>query len=330
MAACTTTTWVAKSKDVTYPAGVYLIQVLNKANEAATMVPDKQKSPFTQDVEGMPAAVWVDAQAKDGLLKLIAVRNKFAELGLEITPEDQQNIDMMTQIYWAYYGESYTNSGIAQTSLVMSNETEQMNQKIFDSIYGEGGTKEIPKDELKKFYDENFISISSYEIPLQKAEGDKTVPDEQAKALAEDALKRIQDGEDFYKVVAELETKLVKDDKDKHEHKEGGREHDSLIDLTLTGADAKMPKAIVDEVKAAEIGGIVKQETAEKFTIIKKNDTVNDTVFFENQIATIRALIKGEEYDAQVKEWAKAVEADVKFNKKSLKRYSAENMFETK
>lgn len=318
-AGCSSTTWIAKSGGVTYPAGLYLMQVMTRSGEAEELVEDKEASPYTQTIDGIPATQWIDEQCQLAIRKQIAVIQKFDEMGLSFTQEEQDSLNQLVDMYWSFYQSSYEGSGVSKTSYALSMEIAQKDGMVFEALYGEGGEREVPEKDIRAIYDENIISASQLKINLQKKVDGEKVADEEAKKLADEAYERVMKGEDFYTVISDVE-KATSEDGTAEEHPEG-TEHDILVDKRTSTMEAETLKKLVE----AQPGEIVMFEDEKQMVIFKKRDAVADQELFEQMKPTLLSELKGEEYSELVTEWAQAV--DVEFNKKSLKRYSAEELF---
>lgn len=319
-AGCSSTTWIAKSKGVTYPAGLYLMQTMTKAGEAAELVEDKTASPYTQTIDGIPTTQWIDEHSQQAIKKQIAVIQKFDEMGLSFTEEEQTSLNQMVDMYWSVYQSSYESNGISKKSYALSMEIGQKDGKVFEALYGKGGEFEVPEADMKAIYDENIISASQLKIDLKKkADDGEKVADEEAKKLADEAYERAMKGEDFYTIITDVE-KATSEDGKAEEHPTG-KEHDVLVDKRTSTMEAETLKKLVE----AAPGEIVMFEDENQMVIFKKRDAVGDKELFEQMKPTLLAEMKGEEYNQKVNEWAETVE--VEFNQKSLKRYSAEKLF---
>lgn len=207
------TTWAAKSGDVTIPAGVFIYYEMSsyyealekvKANAAegdsVTAVTKKDK------VDDVPALEWIQNQATDKMRQYVAVENKFKELNLTLTDEEKENVDSMVDYYMSNFAENYKDNGISEESLRKAFLCDYKYSAIFKKYYvDEDGLEPVADDDIKSFYKDEFARVKMIEIKLKDGEGNLLKDAEKTKAIsmAQDYLKKAQNGDDFDKLITE-------------------------------------------------------------------------------------------------------------------------------
>ena len=316
--------WIARTDEEEYPVGLYLLALMDSAGEASTLVEHPEGNVYAQEIDGVMVPDWIDQRAQDEMRQLAAIRSKFREMGLSFTEEEQSFMDQSFAIQWMYYGQSLQNSGVAEESFRLSVETEEMRQKLFDTIYGEGGEKEIPEADLRAVYDENYVKVSymQFSLTTMNEEGE-SVADEEAKAAADEFLAKVRDqGVDFYEAISDYEASIATEDNPAETH-EGG-EHDAYLDVR-SAADAGLTEETATELKNAAVGDIVVYETEDVMMVFQKLDHVADEEGFQQYVPTIMEELKGDEFQETVESWAS--EIGLEFNESRLKDYTAEELF---
>lgn len=179
--------YVAELEDGTkIPAGVYLTYMMDEYTYVLDEVDPEAKDPLKETLEdGTLVSAKIMAEAKQALSEHIAVEQKFKELGLELTDEDKQIIDLYAVTYWeAYFSQIYEANNISQSSYYSVMENASKRNALFDAVYGEGGEQEVSESELQeKFYNDYTkvilvpLTFSTDEDAEAKAEADQKARD---------------------------------------------------------------------------------------------------------------------------------------------------------
>ncbi len=108
---------------------------------------------------------------KDGIVRQKAVKNLMAKYNVPIDEEalktfnesmsDYRESDMLR---YGFNKEHYKNMYIA------ANIEEQ---SLFYGLYDEGGEREIPKEDIRKFFDDNYVAFKAISITLTDSEGNE-------------------------------------------------------------------------------------------------------------------------------------------------------------
>ena len=147
--------WSAKRGDDTAPIGAYIYYLSSAYSEALGKVEDASKPVFDQKIDDKDGTQWVKDRAKESLQQMYYVDQKFEDLGLELSDEDQSQISSLTSYQWSYYGKVYDQYGIAKTSLERAYaEFIVKYQKIFNTMYGKDGEKAVSDEEIRTFYED--------------------------------------------------------------------------------------------------------------------------------------------------------------------------------
>ena len=66
--------------------------------------------------------------------------------------------------YYEQAGENLEKNGISKDSIELLYQITYMKVKVFDAIYGEGGEKEVSEQELRDYYEKNYIKNGSSDL----------------------------------------------------------------------------------------------------------------------------------------------------------------------
>lgn len=172
MTACTGTdkTWAAKTKETTIPIGVYIYYEYLAYQNASAKVEDASKPVLEQKVENTDATEWIKKQALDYTKLLFIIDDKMTELKLSLTADEQKEISTTASTQWTQYSSTLEGYGISQESFTKATaEFGAKSTKVFNAMYGKGGSKAVGDDELKAYFEKNFTDFSYVMLPLYDA-----------------------------------------------------------------------------------------------------------------------------------------------------------------
>ena len=222
------TTWGAVIDGVQIPAGVF-IYYLDSANYEAQQKLGEQTdtsadlSPegaaaqssetvtlplYSSQIDGVDAKQWVYDRATELMQDYAAVEAKFDEYGLTLTDDDKQSAQVYLDQLWDYAGDYYTSMGISENSYKSIFLNSAKKQKLFETIYSEGGERAVPDDEIKTYLDENYALINYIDVELKDGEGNLLKSDGKAERMEmlNSYMERYKNGEDFDELNAEYVT----------------------------------------------------------------------------------------------------------------------------
>ena len=112
------TSWAYRSANAEITSGMY-IGLSIAAVQSASMVEgvDTSLSLFDQEIEGYDGLTWVTNETEKLARQYLATEEKFLEMGLSFTEEEQAAIDNYAENYWAYVSSYYEDEGCGQTPL---------------------------------------------------------------------------------------------------------------------------------------------------------------------------------------------------------------------
>ena len=222
------TTWGAVIDGVQIPAGVF-IYYLDTANYEAQQKLGEQTdtsadlSPegaaaqssetvtlplYSSQIDGVDSKQWIYDRATELMQEYAAVEAKFDEYGLTLSDDDKQSAQVYLDQIWDYAGDYYTSMGVSENSYKSIFLNSSKKQKLFETIYSEGGERAVSDDEIKTYLDENYALINYIDVELKDGEGNLLKSDGKAERMEmlNSYMERYNNGEDFDELNAEYVT----------------------------------------------------------------------------------------------------------------------------
>ena len=123
------------------------------------------------DDKEMTARAYIEKNTDEACKHFLYVNKTFDELKLSLTQDEISSYKATADQYWVYYKTSFEAMGISKESFVeagYANNTKL--EKIFKATYQKGGKKEVSADELKKYYEKEYVNYNYVSLPLYDEE----------------------------------------------------------------------------------------------------------------------------------------------------------------
>lgn len=322
------TSWVLKTEKTEITAGQYMYYLMNAYSNATYMVEDAEKNVLSQTIDGVKAATWIENAALDSAKFATVVKEMFEAEGLELTADNEAYVNQMANYYWAYFGETvYAPNGVAYNTLVKVMSYDTMASQLFEHFYGEGGSREISADDVKKGLVENYAKIKEIGISLAGMSGEMRSDkvQETLKAKAEDYKKRIEAGEKIEDLIKEhynVEVDLAVEETGKTaEEVTGGTTADDIDTSAVVVSNdssnySDNEKKEILKLATGEVAVLVEKEY---IRVVQKYDILEDDTYLKDYDMDVRITLKGDEFTEELKNLAK--ELKVEINEAGLKKY---------
>lgn len=305
------TSWAYRSENATVTSGMYVglsIQALNSA--FAVDGYDSSKSPFKQDLEGKDGTQWIQDKAAELSREYLAVEEKFQEMGLSFTDEEESSFNNNVELYWTTLGMSstYEGEGCGKESFTKILRNSAKKNKIFEAVYGEGGEKEVPVDELKTIFATDYAKGTYITVSLTDSDGNAlTGADLIAKKdEAQKLLDQINGGEDIEKVKAEYNDADVSED--------------SSVVVSRSNENLSTVGSAIVKGKAGDTGMVTDDKYA--YVYLVQDPLSGET--FEKYRSTVLQNLKSDEYDELVAQWASGL--SVETNSAAVKKHNPKHL----
>ncbi len=176
---------------------------------------------FTESLDGMSFSDWVKQNTRKGVLRFVGTQRLCDEYGITLTEEEKAAINSSVQESWdeedAYLqylygmstmGDYYRAMGIEVESLKQIAIVNELNTRLFDYFYGEGGEHEVPQEEIDKYIKDNFAAYRLISVRKLDYKGDVLFLDDELKELkdrAQSYADRLNDGEAYVDVLYDFD-----------------------------------------------------------------------------------------------------------------------------
>jgi len=124
--------------------------------------------------DGQSGSQKVSDNARAALNAYIAVEEKFDELGLTPEPLAFEAIPQNAEMYWQYVGQVYERSGVSIDSYTKTLENTTKKSQVFNAIYGEGGSQEVPESEIRAKFETDYAKIIVIPLSFSGSEDEET------------------------------------------------------------------------------------------------------------------------------------------------------------
>lgn len=158
--------------------------------------------------DGDSAAVFVEyakSEAANQVIMRQALTDAFAENGIELTDEDRATLeqnkqDMIDEMGGtAAYAQALLSSNLTSQLYDSLQEFSYLYNKLYESFYGEGGSRTLDDTQFQAYYTENYVTAA--QIMLDLYDDENNALDDAGKQAAVETLEtlaqRARSGEDF-------------------------------------------------------------------------------------------------------------------------------------
>lgn len=331
MAACSSdTSWIMRKDPLEMPVGVYINNLIQSYYEATTLVEDAEQDVLSQQIEGQDAEDWIQQNAIDETKKAMAICSEFNARNIAFSQEQLLSCQEQAASYYEQAGDNLEKNGISQDSIELIYQIAYMKTQLFQALYGEAGEDPVSEEELRDYYNENYIkmavqtfSFSDVEVPEDATEEEKAAYQEfndnersnvytNANTLYLQAKIGTENGQSFNDILNEYK----KENQSSDEEYDMTTDNYRLLDTATTTLDADVIKAL----KEAEVGEVVMVQTDTMIAIGATTDINEDPTDFEYVADSIRHALR----DETMEEYLLQVAQDDSFvlNQDAVDRYT--------
>ena len=159
--------WAVKNDNLTVPIGAYIYNLYSAYQQASVQVEDSTKPILEQTVEDQDAATWIKENALRQTKSILVIDDKMKELNISLTEDELQQVSDQTDSYWGSISTAMTEYGVAKSSFNLAYADYYTKYaKVFDVIYGKGGTQEVSDADVKDYYVTNYMAFSYVLAPI--------------------------------------------------------------------------------------------------------------------------------------------------------------------
>lgn len=332
LTACGDTTWVYKYDDVTITSGIYLAFLLDGYSQVVSeeSLDTTNGDVLSQDLsDGTSVVDKVKEVAKENVSQVLFAMSELKRLGVEMTEEDNSMVDTQSGSMWTYYSQfsnnAYEINGTSEESFKTYNRYNYSVTKLFETLYGEGGEKEISVDDLLDYFGSNYYSFKSLSAPLVDTSTGDALDDStvnETKERLDDYVTQLNDGVSFDTVQAleNIATGVADASNDEEPIETQANVLDADTISTSISEDA------LTQLESAEVNEAFAIETDTYYWVIQKCelDVSEGSEDFTNNRLDIMNALKGEEYDTWLTEQGNSIEITV--NNHAVNYYSPKKL----
>ncbi|MDP4109304.1 MAG: peptidylprolyl isomerase [Bacillota bacterium] len=246
-----------------------------------------------------------EASAKESatsqIILMYTVLDKASELGITLTKEEEQQLkenkkqNIESAGGMAAYEKALKQSGMTDSLFDKVNRYSFIYDKLSKVLFSEGGPNEPKEDEIRVFFDKNYVTVSHILKKTVDSDGNPIGEEASAKKRAEaDALlSKIRGGKDFMSVV-------------KTENEDTGLTPENNYTYTFTYSALDPENAMVPEFEEAafalDVGGVSGiVETQYGYHIIKRLPL--DEAYLAGHKSSILSVMSDGLFEKLTKSW---------------------------
>ena len=130
-----------------------------------------------QEINGEPAKDWIYAKAKETGLNYLMMEGLAIDNGITVDEAVYNtNKSYYSYFYKNYYSDLFTKLGVSEESYcTVSVRPGIISDELFNKMYGTGGSREVPKADVEKFFTDNYVSYYYVSCDLKKTENNEKV-----------------------------------------------------------------------------------------------------------------------------------------------------------
>lgn len=322
--------WIAKSGDITVPAGVYASSILENYMYGYMMSGSSY-------LDGEGVVEELETYAKDYVTTLLGYQKKANELGVALTEEEKEAAHAEAEELWNSASALYTANRISKESMAMTYEISSLSANVFEALYGEGGEKEVPAEELRQIFDDYYLKggMLIFQKPTQ-AEISETSTEEQkaqVKETYEKSLAEITEKANYWLEQANVmmtEKGLSFNDVIiAYDFENTALENNDDINVGdrmvfLDKRAESVPAEVIEFLETAEHNTVALIESEEYFVVCCAQDKNEKPEEYDKIKGNILLDYKSEEMLEYMEEYISNME--VEFNQAALDRFAPKNM----
>lgn len=306
-------TWAARQGDDEMPIGGYIYYLYSAYSEAASKV-DTETKVLDSEIEGEDASQWIKDLAMNYLQAYYYIENKFDEYGLEMTEEDQEQVENTTSSLWPYYQSTMEDMGISRSSFEQAYSLYGVKfQKVMAAMYGEGGELALDENAMKDYYCDSYVTYEYFYAPLTTTNDDGDSVD-----LTDEEKADLKSKFETYVDEINAGNTTVSDAADEYAESSGTT---SSYQGPVSIKPDNLSSEISTALSSAKDNEAVFAETTSGYYVLRKLSVKEyyeaNVVGNEDQITSLLSDMKGEEFNDYVLEQATSVEG-IEVNDKAI------------
>lgn len=291
--------YALKTDNAEISSGVYRYCLFSAYQNATYSVEDYTQPILSQKINGTPAEEWIRETALTYLKPILVVEDKMKELKLSLPDETRYNAKEAAATDWKNYKDMFESYGITQDDYqyVMYDYSAKYST-VFEAIYGEGGEKEVSREDMEKYFKENYADVDYIVASTTKDDGTAMSDDEIEAVKKEFAAyaKEINNGDKTIQEVDKEYTASIQEESTSSEASSAADDTSSATEAeeetnlhSVTGSITvanSYPEAMETAVKKLKNGKAQMVDASDTgYIVLVQKHNINDAVtkFFDNE-----------------------------------------------
>lgn len=257
LTSCDNGRYVMSYGDTDVNSGIYIYNIVSEMLNQQYMLYFKGSSNgvMEEKVDGKDMAVYLEENAMKMTKEYCAVTEKFKELGLELSADDNKSISASATNSYNSQKDMYDELGISKESIKLMLAESLMKEKIFDYYYGKDGKQEPSEDDIVKYIEDNYVRFKVITISKStKTDDDEKEKENKEKQELADKYYKQAEGKSFdsFDEVIEDYKKYVEE----QEKAESGDDSSSsnITDVTSSGDDSSSADSSSADSSSNKVG----------------------------------------------------------------------------
>lgn len=324
-----------KIGDIEFSSGYYACALVFADTEARSIVEEDLSSGgedlpseikyWNYKVEETDYTKWVQDKALANLKELAAIKTLCAKAEIELDEETAATAESNADYMWDSYGYSalMEANGVAKDTFEKYMHDSYLADEYFEYLYGKGGEKEIPADDISKQLTDNYVLANIIEVSFSELSDEEKDETKNQFASYEASLK---DGSKTFESVYLEYNEISEED---HQHEEPAEDESAPQDLhaSVLGAEGTSYEseyfASAKDMAAGEVKLITLEDDAGLVLVVKK-DIAADPYYIEEFDVMLRQDIVGDDFTDDLAKQGEKLECTV--NEKSTKQFKVKNI----
>jgi hypothetical protein len=308
------TTWAYESGGVKMPTGVYVMLEISAVAAAGTRLGEISGDPLNaqpaysdiigQTIDGVTAEDYIAAETMKRVREYYTVKAQFEQRGLALTDAETMAAENAVNTVLGSNRDFYEDNGIAESSVLEYYTATARKTNLFNFLYDEGGEREVPEEELRAHFAENYFMADA--IPIYKPfygstdeEGALERELAELKVFAENALEELKGGKAIEDIGYEIMLRSAGED----EAARASVTRPETEDLRMVLVDSDRSSygdAFIDTLKATPVGECAMVEDETFFILFKRVDILADAETITDYRPLLLNELRGEEFDEEL------------------------------
>ncbi len=304
---------------------------------------------YSQKIDDKEYYTWITDRAKEIISEWAAYKFMCDAGKLEISSEDLTSLESYVSYYWynGGYGQVFEPNGVSFNTYKHMSMSTVYAQTYFDSIYAEGGTNPVAKDEILKAMDENFTIANIIEVDTSQM---KDSEKKAAKEKLDGYAARLKKGEKFEKIYNEYyeikeTTSSTTSGSSTVSSNTSSTTSNTASNTTSSGTEEKElePKdayasligdedtdyasdyfKTVKEMKVGEVK-VITDEPGKKLVLVVAGDMMSDEYWTTNLVDLVLSMLKQDEFDKGIDELIKKF--DINIDNDAISAFDVKNLY---